>query len=66
MDVDGNLDATIGPYDGISKSTYIEGKLDACVDVRLDGVDGLVSSIRDWKRFKTLCMAWACIWFQVC
>jgi hypothetical protein len=26
----------------------------------------LVSSIRDWKRFKTLCMAWACIWFQVC
>lgn len=47
MDVDGNLDATLGPYDGISKSTYIEGKLIAGVDVRLDGVDGLVSSIRD-------------------
>jgi hypothetical protein len=47
VDVDGNLDATLGPYDGISKSTYIEGKLNVGVDVKLDGVDGLVSSIRD-------------------
>jgi hypothetical protein len=47
VDEDGNLEATLGPYDGISKFTYIEGKLNASVDARLDGVDGLVSSIRD-------------------
>jgi hypothetical protein len=45
--VDGNLDATLGPYDGIPKSTYIKGKLNASVNARLDGVDKLVSSIKD-------------------
>jgi hypothetical protein len=47
VDVDGNLDVTLGPYNGISKSTYIEGRLNAGVDARLDGVDRLVSSIKD-------------------
>jgi len=47
VDVDGNLDVTLGPYDEVSKSTYIEGRLNAGVDARLNGVDGLISSIRD-------------------
>ncbi len=55
MDVDGNPNATLDPYDGISKSTYIEGRLNAG---RLNGVDRLVSLIKDWKHFKTLRMAW--------
>lgn len=46
MDVDGRFDATLGPCDGVSKFTYIEGGLDAHVDARLDGVDGLVPSIK--------------------
>jgi hypothetical protein len=48
VDVDGMLDATLGPCDGVSKSGYIKGGLDAHVDARLDGVDGLVPSIRDY------------------
>jgi len=31
MDVDGNPNATLDPCDGISKSTYIEGRLNAGV-----------------------------------
>jgi hypothetical protein len=47
MDVDGRFDVTLGPCDGVSKCAYIKGRLDAHVDARLDGVDGLVPSIRD-------------------
>jgi hypothetical protein len=46
MDVDGNPNATLGPYDGISKCTYIEGRLNAGVNAKLDGVNKLVSSIK--------------------
>jgi hypothetical protein len=47
MDVDGSPNVTLGPYDGISKSTYIEGRLNVGVNARLDGADKLASSIKD-------------------
>jgi hypothetical protein len=42
MDVNGGPNATQGPCDGFFKSTYIEGGLDATINARLNGVDGLV------------------------
>lgn len=53
MDVNGGSNATQGPCDGVFKSTYIEGGLNATINARLDGVDGLVLSIRDCQCFKT-------------
>jgi hypothetical protein len=47
MNVNGEPTITQGPFDGVFKSTYIEGGLDATIDPRLDGVDELVLSIRD-------------------
>lgn len=64
MDVDGNPNVTLDPYDGISKSTYIEERLNVGVNAKLIGVDKLVSSIKDWRHFKTLHMAWASIDFN--
>lgn len=45
MHVDGELNVTLSPCDGVSKFPYIEG-LDASVDVKLDGVDGLYYQLR--------------------
>jgi len=46
MNVNGESTITQGSCDGVFKSTYIEGGLDATIDPRLDGVDELVLSIR--------------------
>jgi hypothetical protein len=64
MDVNGGINATQGPYDGVFKSTYIEGALNATIDARLDWFDGLVLSIKGCRRFKTLHMAWLSIDFK--
>jgi len=64
MDVNSGTNATQGPYDGVFKSTHIEGALDATIDARLDWFDGLVLSIKDCRCFKTLRMAWLSIDFK--
>jgi hypothetical protein len=44
--------------------TFIEKGLNAVVNARLDGVDGLIPSIMDCRCFKALCMAWLFVDFK--